>query len=352
MRAHARPRGRAARCRPGRRRRQPARLGVAGAAGLAPADRGRRGRRRRDPRRRPPAGRHRSCSTTSSTTAAEHGGAIPVRDQGHLAALRRRRPSPDRVVAVQTPQAFPRRPLLDGVPAGGRGRLRRHRHRELHRALHRRAGALRRRATPATSRSPSPTTCSWPSGCWPRPARTCPAAASRTPATAGCTCPASAARGGDAMTTSSMARPALRDLRPGHRARAALRRPAARVDPLHGLRRPPRASPARAAAGVPRRPRAAGGQQAAPDGAARCQATHVGYARELPRAIAPAAGQVPGGATVDLPPLTPPGGRLRYAPGVRPRPRTRAGAPPGGARRDDRAGAPSPAPRRRGHAAR
>ena len=53
-----------------------------------------------------------------------------------------------------------------------------------------------------------------------------------------------------------------------------------------------------------------------------------GYARQLPRAIARQPAKFLGGAPVDLPPLTRPGGRRRYAPGGRPRPRTRAGAPP------------------------
>jgi 2-C-methyl-D-erythritol 4-phosphate cytidylyltransferase len=45
--------------------------------------------------------------------AAEHGGAIPVRDQGNLTSLDGADPPPDRVVAVQTPQAFAARPLLE-----------------------------------------------------------------------------------------------------------------------------------------------------------------------------------------------------------------------------------------------
>lgn len=45
--------------------------------------------------------------------ATEHGGAIPVRDQGNLAALDGGDHPPDRVVAVQTPQAFLARPLLE-----------------------------------------------------------------------------------------------------------------------------------------------------------------------------------------------------------------------------------------------
>ncbi|GAA5135168.1 IspD/TarI family cytidylyltransferase [Alloalcanivorax gelatiniphagus] len=46
--------------------------------------------------------------------ALEHGGAIPVRDQGHLAALEEDGDEPpDRVVAVQTPQAFRAGPLLE-----------------------------------------------------------------------------------------------------------------------------------------------------------------------------------------------------------------------------------------------
>jgi len=45
--------------------------------------------------------------------AAEHGGAIPVRDQGNLASLDGAGSPPDRVVAVQTPQAFAARPLLE-----------------------------------------------------------------------------------------------------------------------------------------------------------------------------------------------------------------------------------------------
>lgn len=46
-------------------------------------------------------------------TATRHGGAIPVRDQGNLAALDGNPRPPDRVVAVQTPQAFLARPLLE-----------------------------------------------------------------------------------------------------------------------------------------------------------------------------------------------------------------------------------------------
>ncbi len=45
--------------------------------------------------------------------AIEHGGAIPVRDQGHLTALDDGEHPPDRVVAVQTPQAFRAGPLLE-----------------------------------------------------------------------------------------------------------------------------------------------------------------------------------------------------------------------------------------------
>jgi 2-C-methyl-D-erythritol 4-phosphate cytidylyltransferase len=46
-------------------------------------------------------------------TASTHGGAIPVRDQGNLAALEGGDDPPERVVAVQTPQAFRARPLLE-----------------------------------------------------------------------------------------------------------------------------------------------------------------------------------------------------------------------------------------------
>lgn len=50
--------------------------------------------------------------------ADEHGGALPVRDQGHLAGLTVDDPAPtDRIVAVQTPQAFRARPLLDAYRA-------------------------------------------------------------------------------------------------------------------------------------------------------------------------------------------------------------------------------------------
>jgi 2-C-methyl-D-erythritol 4-phosphate cytidylyltransferase len=45
--------------------------------------------------------------------AAHHGGAIPVRAQGHLAALDGGAPPSDQVVAVQTPQAFLAEPLLE-----------------------------------------------------------------------------------------------------------------------------------------------------------------------------------------------------------------------------------------------
>ncbi len=45
--------------------------------------------------------------------ASEHGGAIPVRDQQHLAALNGADQSLTRVVAVQTPQAFLAGPLLE-----------------------------------------------------------------------------------------------------------------------------------------------------------------------------------------------------------------------------------------------
>jgi 2-C-methyl-D-erythritol 4-phosphate cytidylyltransferase len=44
--------------------------------------------------------------------AAEHGGAIPVRDQGNLVGRNGETPPGDRVVAVQTPQAFLAAPLL------------------------------------------------------------------------------------------------------------------------------------------------------------------------------------------------------------------------------------------------
>lgn len=44
--------------------------------------------------------------------ALEHGGAIPVREQGNLAPLDAADPPPARVVAVQTPQAFRAAPLL------------------------------------------------------------------------------------------------------------------------------------------------------------------------------------------------------------------------------------------------
>ncbi len=47
-------------------------------------------------------------------TAARHGGAIPVRDQRHLATAENSGAGPsERVVAVQTPQAFLAKPLLD-----------------------------------------------------------------------------------------------------------------------------------------------------------------------------------------------------------------------------------------------
>lgn len=46
-------------------------------------------------------------------TASAHGGAIPVRDQGNLAALDGGEHPHERVVAVQTPQAFRARPLLE-----------------------------------------------------------------------------------------------------------------------------------------------------------------------------------------------------------------------------------------------
>lgn len=46
-------------------------------------------------------------------TAAEHGGAIPVREQGNIAALDGGQRPPNRVVAVQTPQAFRALPLLE-----------------------------------------------------------------------------------------------------------------------------------------------------------------------------------------------------------------------------------------------
>ncbi|CUR55462.1 4-diphosphocytidyl-2C-methyl-D-erythritol synthase [metagenome] len=45
--------------------------------------------------------------------AAEHGGAIPVRDQPHLATIGDGTASLERVVAVQTPQAFLAQPLLE-----------------------------------------------------------------------------------------------------------------------------------------------------------------------------------------------------------------------------------------------
>ncbi len=45
--------------------------------------------------------------------AAEHGGAIPVRDQPHLASRGAGDESLERVVAVQTPQAFLAQPLLE-----------------------------------------------------------------------------------------------------------------------------------------------------------------------------------------------------------------------------------------------
>jgi 2-C-methyl-D-erythritol 4-phosphate cytidylyltransferase len=45
--------------------------------------------------------------------AADHGGAIPVRHQRHLTASRDDDRPPPSVVAVQTPQAFLARPLLD-----------------------------------------------------------------------------------------------------------------------------------------------------------------------------------------------------------------------------------------------
>jgi 2-C-methyl-D-erythritol 4-phosphate cytidylyltransferase len=46
-------------------------------------------------------------------TAARSGGAIPADDHGHLASLDGSAPPDQRVVAVQTPQAFLARPLLD-----------------------------------------------------------------------------------------------------------------------------------------------------------------------------------------------------------------------------------------------
>jgi 2-C-methyl-D-erythritol 4-phosphate cytidylyltransferase len=50
---------------------------------------------------------------TVIATAVQHGGAIPVREQGNLAAYDGADPPTDRVVAVQTPQAFLARPLLE-----------------------------------------------------------------------------------------------------------------------------------------------------------------------------------------------------------------------------------------------
>ncbi|MGZ4464001.1 MAG: IspD/TarI family cytidylyltransferase [Nocardioides sp.] len=47
------------------------------------------------------------------SAAAEHGGAIPVREQPQLAEREHADGVPDRVVAVQTPQAFRARPLLE-----------------------------------------------------------------------------------------------------------------------------------------------------------------------------------------------------------------------------------------------
>lgn len=45
--------------------------------------------------------------------AEEYGGALPVRDQPHLASIGEGAPSLERVVAVQTPQAFLAQPLLE-----------------------------------------------------------------------------------------------------------------------------------------------------------------------------------------------------------------------------------------------
>ena len=104
-------------------------------------------------------------------------------DQGNLAALRRRRPRPRPGGGGADPAGVPRcgrcstayrRAAADGFIGTDTASCI-----ERYTDVPVRCVAGRRRAT---SRSPSPTTCSSPSGCWPRPTGTSPAAASGTAA--------------------------------------------------------------------------------------------------------------------------------------------------------------------------
>ena len=203
-------------------------------------------------------------------TATAHGGAIPVRNQGNLAALDGAEQPPERVVAVQTPQAFLARPLLEAyrlaeadgfvgtdtascmerytdVPVlcveGDAGNIKITFPEDLflaERLLAKADWDLSEQGHP-TEGSPR----------W----RTC--------GTCGPTGSTHESRGG---------RAALRGVRRGNRPRAALHRPVARLGALHPLRHPRRAVLARAHPGVRPGSRAAAGQQAAP-----------GVAADLPR---------------------------------------------------------------------
>ena len=171
--------------------------------------------------------------------AAEHGGAIPVRDQGNLVGRDGDTPPGDRVVAVQTPQAFLAAPLL---------------------AAYRQAAADGFVGTDTASCMERYT--DLPVRCVPGDAGnmkiTFPedlflaerllakadydlsggrAAAPPPHATSATSSP----RAGDGDRRRAR-RPPLRELRGGRRPRAAVRRPAAGVDAVHQLRAPHRCS--------------------------------------------------------------------------------------------------------------
>ena len=195
-----------------------------------------------DPRRRAPAGRHATCSPTSSTPRPGWGGAIPADDQGQLASLDGGDPPARPGGGRADPAGVRRAAAARGLPARGRrdgfigtdtascieryteepvhcvdGRRRQHQDHLPRRPVPGRAAA--RQGTLGPVRRP-------------RAGR---------PSRAGCTCPASAAR--EVTDERRAGGPALRDLRPGHRARAALLGPVAGVGALHACAAPTSTSP-------------------------------------------------------------------------------------------------------------
>ena len=163
-------------------------------------------------------------------------------------------------------------------------------------------------ATRATSRSPSPTTCSWPSGSWRRPAGTCPVAARSTHRTAGCDVAPGPHPHRRRLVSVELAdlhcetcdRVTEHELHYSGRLLESMR--------CTRLRHPPRRPHARHAAGVPRRT-SSSGWSASRAGWCGGSPDPGGYARQLPRAIARQPAEVPRRATVDLRATDPAGSR-------------------------------------------